>query len=164
MRKMSTSSIFGDENTLIGFTSSSFRDHVFQRLCGNSSVKWPRCLVVPLLTTIRDLHPDEKELKMTVRSLCLSVRSLCLSVCPSAIRTAFCSHKAWAKECQSATRSRVCVGWNAGTKNISRGLTARVAGASAMCLSAIAAFNPWPTPEHLGEILCMSVYGFWPLP
>ena len=66
VKKLSTSSVSGSSNAVTTYTGSSFRDFVFTRLCGNSSIKWPHHMVVPLLTTIRDLHPDEKELKMAV--------------------------------------------------------------------------------------------------
>jgi hypothetical protein len=67
VKKMSSSKVHGEGSVVTSFTGSSFRDFVFGRLCGNSSSKWPQSLVVPLLTTIRDLHPDDKELKMAVR-------------------------------------------------------------------------------------------------
>lgn len=73
---MSSSSVHGEGSVVTSFTGSSFRDFVLGRLCGNSSSKWPKSLVVPLLTTIRDLHPDDKELKMVV-----SPHTLAASVC-----------------------------------------------------------------------------------
>jgi len=48
------------------FTGAAFRDHVFGRLCGNTSIAWPRSMVVPLLGVIRDTHPNENEIRQAV--------------------------------------------------------------------------------------------------
>jgi hypothetical protein len=66
VKKMNNSSVQGVTNVVTSFSGSSFRDYIFTRLCGNLSIKWPQFMVVPLITTIKDLHPDDKELKMTV--------------------------------------------------------------------------------------------------
>jgi len=74
VKKMSSSSVHGDANVVTTYTGISFRDYVLKRLCGNSSNKWPKSLIVPLLTTIRDLHPDDKELKLAVFLSCFLCR------------------------------------------------------------------------------------------
>ena len=69
VKRSSASNVLGDDGPVTTFKGSGFRDFVFNRLCGNSGIKWPRCMVVPLLTTIRELHPDDKELKITLRKI-----------------------------------------------------------------------------------------------
>ena len=66
VKKMNNSSVHGATNVVTSFSGTSFRDYIFTRLCGNLSIKWPRFMVIPLITAIKDLHPDDKELKMAV--------------------------------------------------------------------------------------------------
>lgn len=123
---------------------AAFRDHVFARLCGNTSIAWPQGLIVPLLGVIRDVHPDEKELRLAVGAVPSCASSHCILLLLAVFfklvgRQVSSNGLEYAPEAGSQVETR-----DAQTEST---------GASAFCLPALAPFYAWSAPGHPGDFL-----------